>query len=359
MLDVKVARTCATIAVALLVVQVSAAAATRRSVPPYGGTLAWLDPGSQQLGLVNSDGSGRHVIASCPSANCIFDQFAWSPSGRQIAFSRGRPAGPHTRSSLSLFVINKDRGGLKRLATCGGRYADGCAPTWSPDGSRIAFATAGALYAVNVDGSGLRRIAACWNSACYFANPVWSPDGRRIVFTEWHLLGIEQSLYTVDADGSNLTRLTKLPAWTYDPAWSPDGRRIVFDAAYPTTNRMYAMNADGSDLHVIWSGPVGSGPFVPVWSRDGSHLLFFVTPGTPGEYSAEVWTMRADGSDQQRLYHSSCCVLTWAGPKWSPDEQSVAFSANSAGGTIVMSADGSDVRAVAPTTLRLAWQPAR
>jgi hypothetical protein len=47
--------------------------------------------------------------------------------------------------------------------------------------------------------------------------------------------------------------------------------------------------------------------------------VFFNTPGEPGGYVAEVWTMNADGSDQQRLYRSGCCIGAWAAPIWSPD----------------------------------------
>ena len=67
--------------------------------------------------------------------------------------------------------------------------------------------------------------------------------------------------------------------------------------------------------------------------------------------------MNGNGSAKQRLYRSGCCVGDWAGPIWSPDGRMIAFSADSAGGTFVINADGSGLRRLSPTTSSgLSWQ---
>jgi Tol biopolymer transport system component len=67
--------------------------------------------------------------------------------------------------------------------------------------------------------------------------------------------------------------------------------------------------------------------------------------------------MNADGSNKERLYHSGCCIGIYAPPIWSPDGRLIAFSANSAGGTFVINADGSGLRRLSPITSRdLSWQ---
>jgi Tol biopolymer transport system component len=85
--------------------------------------------------------------------------------------------------------------------------------------------------------------------------------------------------------------------------------------------------------------------------------VFFKTPGRREHYRAEVWTINADGSGKERLYHSGCCVGIWAPPIWSPDGHKIAFSANSAGGTFVMNADGTGLRRLSRDTYyELSWQ---
>jgi Tol biopolymer transport system component len=112
-------------------------------------------------------------------------------------------------------------------------------------------------------------------------------------------------------------------------------------------------------VFLLLDGASGSGPNVPSWSPDGTRLLFFYTPGTPGAFTAEVWVMKPDGTERSRLYQSGCCVETWSPPIWSPDGTSIAFSANTAGGVLVMNSDGTHLRTLSPSPSDIAWQPIR
>ena len=103
----------------------------------------------------------------------------------------------------------------------------------------------------------------------------------------------------------------------------------------------------------------GSGPGAPSWSPDGTRVAFFNTPGNSGSFTAEVWTINADGSARQRLAHTGCCVESWAAPVWSPDSKKIAFAANSAGGTFVVNAKGGGLhRLTEASAVALAWRPA-
>jgi TolB protein len=177
----------------------------------------------------------------------------------------------------------------------------------------------------------------------------WSPNGQLLLFARTR--GPSERLYTVRPDGSNLTEI----AVGADPQWSPDGRRIAFDSR--RRGGIVVANADGSHARLLFAETGGTGPGVPSWSPDGRKLVFVKTPGEPGGYRFEVWTIKADGSAKTRLYRSGCCVMDWAGPIWSPDGRLIAFSANSAGGTFVMNADGTGLRRLSPTTAALSWQP--
>jgi hypothetical protein len=74
-------------------------------------------------------------------------------------------------------------------------------------------------------------------------------------------------------------------------------------------------------------------------------------------FTAEVWTMNTDGSQKRRVYHSACCVGSWAPPIWSPDGTKIAFAADSAHGTFMVDADGTNLRQLSGVSANgLTWQ---
>jgi len=167
----------------------------------------------------------------------------------------------------------------------------------------------------------------------------------------------------VKTDGSDLTRLTNLTGYAAHPVWSPDGRRIAFDVSGEGEgDKVYAMAADGSELTLLSSGPIGSGPGRPLWSPDGTQVVFFSTPGSPGAFSAEVWVIKADGSEPRRLYQGSCCIGTWAAPIWSPDGRYIAFGVGSLypdqfpSGIFIIRTDGTQLRKLTTDVEEVAWQ---
>jgi Tol biopolymer transport system component len=315
--------------------------------------------GADGLRLVDPNGPGLRTIAGCAvgSSGCTVSQPAWSPGGTRVAFVRGFPGGPNTNGRMSVYVAASKGGGAHRLASCGGCGGQwGALLGWSPDGTRVAFSRdAGpmgqeALWVVAAAGGRPHRLTDCRPAWCADVDPVWSPDGHLIVFERiTHEGRWGHRLYTIRPDGSGLTKI----ADGAEPEWSPDGTRIAFDGAGGIT----VANADGSDTHLLVAGSGGTGPGVPSWSPDGKKLVFFQTPGAPGAFVAEVWTINADGSDKKRLYRSGCCVMVWAAPIWSPDGRMIAFSATSAGGTFVINADGTGLRRISPDTpYSLSWQ---
>ena len=103
------------------------------------------------------------------------------------------------------------------------------APSWSPDGSKIAFTSDdGHIWTINADGSHLARLAffGNWDDLWLFPH-VWSPDGSKIAF---HSAAEHENyeIYTIDVEGGKLTRLTNTYDRNFSPQWSPDGSRIAF-----------------------------------------------------------------------------------------------------------------------------------
>jgi Tol biopolymer transport system component len=171
---------------------------------PSGDVIAFVGccDSLPQLYLTRPDGSTpvRLLIHGIDGA----DQPAWSPDGLRIAFRCFFATG-HT----DVCVVNKDGTGLVRLMIADFPFPVDYRPAWSPDGRSIAFTwgTAEAQIAVmTVDGGSLRLVTGG-------AEPAWSRDGAKLVFVR------DDGLFEIDADGSNLRRLTT--GHHIAPAWRP------------------------------------------------------------------------------------------------------------------------------------------
>lgn len=350
--------------------QIDAIGAADSTSAVSNGKIAYSD--SSQIWLINRNGGKRRHLAGCKTSPCVISAYAWSPAGKRLAFLRGIPGNRLRPTQLSLFVVRADGKRERRLDGCGKPKWPSCGDffgsgvAWAPDGSRVVVTRAGSLYSINVDRKGFRRLTTCGRPAlCFDLHAAWTPDGTRILFARSE--GPRSSwLYSVKPDGTSLTRLTDRHDWTANPASSPDGRMIAFDAADEAESRLYVMRADGSGLTLLKSGP-GSGPGVPAWSPDGARILFLTTPGAPGGYEAEIWTINPDGTQPMRLYRSDCCISNWGRPIWSPDGRYIAFAVGLAmpdanprpSGIYVMNADGTGQRRITTAQMEPAWQPIR
>jgi Tol biopolymer transport system component len=147
-------------------------------------------------------------------------------------------------------------------------------------------------------------------------------------------------LQEFDLASGKYRNLTSTPGYDAEGAYSPDGRRIVFASnreAYSRTLTdkekaqleldpsyfidVYVMNADGSNVRRLTDTPgYDGGTF---WSPDGSRIIWRRFSEDGGR--AEVYTMKADGSDQRRI--TNIGAMSWA-PIFHPSGDYIIFSTN-------------------------------
>ena len=165
-----------------------------------------------------------------------------SPDGTHIAYSQLRSG-----VDYDIWVMKIDGTNPQRLTT-DTAYEDH--PTWSPDGTRIAFTRDYAIYVMDADGANVQRLSAAGTTND--GGPAWSPDGMRIAFHSG--AGVPAHIYTMKPDGSAVTPLTGGLDNDYFPAWSPDGSRIAFTSGRGGVGGIWSMRSDGTDLRRLSSG---------------------------------------------------------------------------------------------------------
>jgi Tol biopolymer transport system component len=146
-------------------------------------------------------------------------------------------------------------------------------------------------------------------------------------------------IYTMNADGSNQTRLTNNTARDFSPSWSPDGKKILFSSDRGGDADVHVMNVDGSDAVNI--GNKAEFDNGPEWTHDGKRILFARRETKDGKF--QIYSVLPDGSDMKRLTNNSFSDLY---PFSSPDSKQIVFQSDRDGhrDIYVMNADGSGQR---------------
>ncbi len=164
----------------------------------------------------------------------------FSPDGKRLAAAVNVEDENFANNQTDIFLMDPESGRLGKNLT--DTPDDEVTPTWSPDGSQMAFVSNRSgnphIYVMNADGTGVRRLTY---AGIYNSTPDWGPNGL-IVFT-----GLDEGnadIFTVDL-GGNIRRLTQDQGKNKDPRWSPDGRYIVYVSRRTGSWNLYVMTPDG------------------------------------------------------------------------------------------------------------------
>lgn len=123
-------------------------------------------------------------------------------------------------------------------------------------------------------------------------------------------------IYTVNGDGSNLTRVSR----GIDPAWSPDGKQIVFARWDNVAPGVYIANADGSNEQLVFGTPRVRWP---QWSPDGKYIVF--SQDKSKDDRTIIWKLGVVELATGKLTEPQCTQLCFV-PTWGTDSTTIAFT---------------------------------
>ena len=200
---------------------------------------------------------------------------------------------------------------LVAIALLAPAAAGAVTPLWlrdvkiSPDGATVAFCYKGDIFTVPAAGGTATRLTA---TDAYESVPVWSPDGSKIAYASDRNGNFD--VYVVDAKGGTPVRLTYNSANETPEAFAPDGKTVLFSAAIqaPAESAMFPSGR----MTQLYSVPVGGGASSQVvgtparfisWLPDGKSFLYQDVKGFEDEWrkhhtssvTRDVWLRGADG----------------------------------------------------------------
>jgi Tol biopolymer transport system component/DNA-binding winged helix-turn-helix (wHTH) protein len=283
------------------------------------------------------DGAVNHNAAASSSTTAL--NLRWAALVCLVAIPLAWAAARQPRRHDASAPLSRSGPEPQRLTAT---YASETHVSWSSRG-RLVFTREGDgnadIYTADADGGRVTRLT---DHPGRDEDPVWSPDGQRIAFASDRSGGAFQ-IYVMNADGSAPRRVTALPISCSEPSWSPDGRRLAFlrNDQPDIGQDIYTVAANGSALRRVTTHRMSD--VNPAWSADGRWIAF-ASNRDGDRNNFEIYVVNAKGGRPRRLTFDSAID---AQPAWAPDGDQIVFASNRSGGdpaVYLMGVDGAGAR---------------
>jgi len=241
-----------------------------------------------QICLMNADGMNRTQLTDFP-ATAFYPSI--SPDGTTIYFSSNQSG------NFEIYSVSVEGGGAKKLTNdIGSLYAPGL----SPNGEWIIFTNNGnGLWLMHPNGKKAHPLTDRDD-----IDPTWSPDGSMIAFASSRAGG--RQLFVMNADGTDIRQVTNLNDMGGRSSFSPDGTKLAFYRGPKGDHNIYIINVDSTGLVQLTNGGDNLGPS---WSPDGNWIAF--TSFRDG--NNEIYIIHPDGTGLTRLTNTP--ISDWQ-PRW-------------------------------------------
>jgi Tol biopolymer transport system component len=278
-----------------------------------------------QVFTIKPDGTGLKRITNVPQKDPGAENPSWSPDGSTIAFDAPVPSG------VSIFTVRAGGGSPTQLPLGVGNFNGD--PAYSPDSLQISFdqdvgdaaPTVHGIFIANVDGTNAHRLTtAIATKHSFDTESQWSPDGTKIAFARVKNER-QAAIFTVGIDGSGLTQLTPYKLDATSPDWSPNGKTILYntyrDSPGGKASNIYAISPSGRHPTALTHDRAGkdffAASFRPSWAPNGKRIVFAHVHFKGKSGTAGLYKMRPDGTHRKRVTHMPPKRFA-TNPDWGP-----------------------------------------